>query len=83
MNSDEVMAAGNAAAGTVPVSPVHATTPPQMSNVVKNQAYIWVSFFLAFALLMTLCVLCQMDPDKSQDSLLYAKFIANTDKKHN
>ena len=51
------------------------------ADVVAKQAYIWVSVTLAFFLLMTLCVLCRMDPDKSQDTLLYAKFIANTDKK--
>jgi hypothetical protein len=50
---------------------------------VGKQAYIWVSVSLAFFLLMTMCILCRMDPDKSQDTLLYAKFIAITEKKNN
>ena len=51
------------------------------TDVVKKQAFIWVSLTLAFALLMTMCILCRMDPDKSQDTLLYAKFLAEVDKK--
>jgi len=51
------------------------------SYLAKTMAYTLVPLTLAFVLLLVCCCICRMDPDKSQDTMLYAKFIANTDAK--
>jgi hypothetical protein len=44
-------------------------------KVVGTQAAIWTSLSLIFILLLTMCIMCRMDPDRSQDTIIYAKFI--------
>lgn len=74
------------AGGNVPLeaneSHVNVLTQVPGGALVVKMAFTFVSLGLTFILLMTCCCLCRMDPDKSQDTMLYAKFIANTDKKH-
>jgi ABC-type transport system involved in cytochrome c biogenesis permease subunit len=50
------------------------------SYVAQQMAFILVPLTLAFVLLLACCCLCRMDPDKSQDTMLYAKFIVVDDK---
>jgi len=50
------------------------------SDIVAKQAAIWVSIGLVFILLLTMCIMCRMDPDRSQDTIIYAKFIGNFEK---
>lgn len=72
-------AAGNVNAAT------YVTPPLQMipgSYIAQQMAFILVPLALAFILLLACCCLCRMDPDKSQDTMLYAKFIVNTDAKN-
>jgi hypothetical protein len=57
-----------------PVDPVILSTIPAY-KVVGTQAAIWTSLSLIFILLLTMCVMCRMDPDRSQDTIIYAKFI--------
>ena len=52
------------------------------SYIAMQMAYTLVPLTLAFVLLLVCCCICRMDPDKSQDTMLYAKFIANTDAKN-
>jgi len=72
-----------AAAGDVGEDYPYVYTPVLVpgSYLVQQMAFTLVPLTLAFILLLTCCCLCRMDPDKSQDTMLYAKFIANTDAK--
>jgi hypothetical protein len=45
-------------------------------------AFILVPLTLTFALILTCCCLCNMDPDKSKDTMIYAKFIVQGDNKN-
>ena len=49
-------------------------------KVVGTQAAIWTVLGLAFILLLTMCIMCRMDPDRSQDTIIYAKFIGQFEK---
>merc|ERR1712150_104409 len=55
------------------------TTIPA-AEIVGKQAAIWVSIGLVLILTLTMCIMCRMDPDRSQDTIIYAKFIGNFEK---
>lgn len=57
--------------------PVMQVTDYDVSQMVHTQAAIWVPIALFFITLISTCFVMGANDDKSQDSLLYAKFITN------
>lgn len=49
----------------------------QLSNLVAVQAFIWIPILLIIITGCTVCTMMSMDADKSKDTLVYAKFLAN------
>lgn len=50
---------------------------PPVSNIVAVQSAIWVTVGLVVVLFFTLRAMLSMDDNKEQDTILYAKFLAN------
>jgi hypothetical protein len=53
------------------------TEAPAFSYIVSLQAAIWVVVTLVIVLFFTLRAMLAMDDNKEQDTILYAKFLAN------
>jgi hypothetical protein len=63
---------GAATNGSTPI-----TSAIQYSNLVAVQAFIWIPILLIITVGCTVCTMISMDADKSKDTLVYAKFLAN------
>jgi hypothetical protein len=53
------------------------TEGPVVARIVALQSAIWVAVGLAVVLFFTLQAMLNMDANKEQDTILYAKFLAN------
>jgi hypothetical protein len=53
------------------------TSGPAVSYIVSLQSAIWVPVVLVVVLFFTLQAMMNMDANKEQDTILYAKFLAN------
>jgi hypothetical protein len=53
------------------------TKTPAVSYIVSLQSAIWVTVGLVVVLFFTLQAMLRMDDNKEQDTILYAKFLAN------
>ena len=63
--------------GSANNQPTPITTAIQYSNLVAVQAFIWIPILLIITVGCTVCTMISMDADKSKDTLVYAKFLAN------
>jgi len=58
-------------------APTPITSSEQYSNLVAVQAFIWIPILLIIITGCAVCTMMSMDADKSKDTLVYAKFLAN------
>jgi len=52
-----------------------------LSTMVGTQAFIWIPIILIITTGCVVCFMMDMDADKTKDTLLYAKFLANVKEK--
>ena len=56
-------------------------TGPLPMGIIGTNAFYWVAIMFFVITLAAVCCLCTMADDKSNDTILYAKFISNIKEK--